>query len=119
MRLRTHVGEDFVGDVVLSAGVHHDGRDCRVVRVADVGEQMVHNLHSTAQYRTLSSARRVPTTLLQKVSTSTTIIGLLMLLRGRALLQVVSTAPDPQQCKKSPQRTLAKVSSSNYKRLVW
>ena len=40
----THIWEDFVGDVELSAGVHDDGRYCRVVRVADVGEQVVHHL---------------------------------------------------------------------------
>ena len=39
-----HIGEDFVGDIKLAAGVDDNGGDGRVVRVADVGEQMVHHL---------------------------------------------------------------------------
>ena len=44
---RVHV----VGDVKLPAGVQHDGRDGRVVRVAHVGEQVVHHLRTSPHRR--------------------------------------------------------------------
>jgi hypothetical protein len=42
----THRGVNNVGNVKLSAGGLDDGRDHRVMCVANAGEQMVHNLHT-------------------------------------------------------------------------
>ena len=43
-RTGSYAGEDFVGDAKLAAGLHHDWGDGRVVRVADVGEEVMHHL---------------------------------------------------------------------------
>ena len=39
-----HGGEDFVGDAKFATGVHHNGRNGRVVGVTDVGKEVVHHL---------------------------------------------------------------------------
>ncbi len=41
-----HGGVHMVGDAELAAGVQHDRRDGRVVRVAHVGEEVVHHLRA-------------------------------------------------------------------------